>query len=203
MSQLTVQQRRSHQGFTLVELLVTMSVLAVMSAIALPSFQQFMAENRAQGKAVELAAALKTAQTEALRRNREVVFTLTSSVDPSSTLVGNTAGKSWASVTLPLASSSDASTPTVINVGGFTENAADVVLKASSASICFLPDGTIKANTATGVTTGNCTVNTSTGANVRVYTSKGDKVWQVIVSPMGRVSTCLGKEDGSGTFTCS
>lgn len=203
MSRLSVQRLRSRQGFTLVELLVTMSVLAVMSAIALPSFQQFMAENRAQGKAVELAAALKTAQTEALRRNREVVFTLTSSVDPSSTLAGNTAGKSWASVTLPLASSSDVSTPTVINVGGFTENAADVALKATSAGICFLPDGTIKANTATGITTGNCSVDASTGANVRVYASKGDKVWQVIVSPMGRVSTCLGKEDTSGTFTCS
>lgn len=203
MSRLTIKGFRSTQGFTLVELLVTMSVLAVMSAIALPSFQQFMAENRAQGKAVELAAALKTAQTEALRRNREVVFTLTSSVDPSSTLAGNTAGKSWASVTLPLANSSDASTPKVVNVGGFTENAADVALKASSAGICFLPDGTIKANTATGVTTGNCTVDASTGANVRVYASKGDKVWQVIVSPMGRVSTCLGKEDASGTFTCS
>lgn len=203
MSRLSVQRLRLRQGFTLVELLVTMSVLAVMSAIALPSFQQFMAENRAQGKAVELAAALKTAQTEALRRNREVVFTLTSSVDPSSTLAGNTAGKSWASVTLPLASSSDASTPTVINVGGFTENTADVALKASSAGICFLPDGTIKANTATGVTTGNCTVNTSTGANVRVYASKGEKVWQVIVSPKGRISTCSGKDDSSGTFTCS
>lgn len=203
MSRLSPNRPPIAEGFTLIELLVTMSVLAVMSAIALPSFQQFMAENRAQGKAVELAAALKTAQTEALRRNREVVFTLTSSVDPSSTLAGSTTGKSWASVTLPLANSSDASTPTVINVGGFTENAADVALKATSAGICFLPDGTIKANTATGVTTGNCSVDASTGANVRVYASKGEKVWQVIVSPMGRVSTCLGKEDASGTFTCS
>lgn len=203
MSRLGPQKCHPAEGFTLVELLVTMSVLAVMSAIALPSFQQFMAENRAQGKAVELAAALKTAQTEALRRNREVVFTLTSSVDPSNTLAGNTDGKSWASVTLPLANSSDASTPTVINVGGFTENAADVNLKATSAGICFLPDGTIKSNSATGVTTGNCNVDASTGANVRVYASKGEKVWQVIVSPMGRVSTCIGKEDASGTFTCS
>ena len=203
MSLLRAKRSPAIQGFTLVELLVTMSVLAVMAAIALPSFQQFMAENRAQGKAVELAAAIKTSQTEALRRNREVVFTLTSSVDPSSALAGDTAGKSWASVTLPLANSSDSSTPTVIGVGGFTENAADVALKATSAGICFLPDGTIKANTATGVTTGNCTVNASTGANVRVYASKGEKVWQVIVSPMGRISTCLGKEDTSGTFTCS
>ncbi|WP_312835750.1 GspH/FimT family pseudopilin [Comamonas sp.] len=202
MSELNPERPLRQRGFTLVELMVTMSVLAVMSAIALPSFQVFMAENRAQGKAVELAAALKTAQTEALRRNRQVVFTLTSSVDPSTTLAGNAQGKSWASAALPLANSSDSTTPTVINVGGFTENAADVALKASSAGICFLPDGTLKANTATGITTANCTVDSSTGANVRVYASKGNKVWQVIVTPMGRISTCLGKEDASGSFAC-
>ncbi len=203
MPHLSNLSRQTVRGFTLVELTVSLSVLAVMAAIALPSFQVFMAENRAQGKAVELAAALKTAQTEALRRNREIVFTLTSSVDPSSTLAGNAEGRSWATVVLPLASSSDASTPAVINVGGFTENAADVALKATSAGICFLPDGTLKANTATGITTANCTVDSSKGANVRLYASRGDKVWQVIISPMGRISTCSGKDDASGSFTCS
>lgn len=192
-----------HAGFTMVELMVTLAVMAVLAALALPSFQVFMAENRASGKTVELVAAVKTAQSEALRRSRQVLFTFTDSPMPSTALTGAVNGKSWATVVLPLADASSSVTPEVVNVGGYSEGTADVVVSASTTAMCFMPDGSIKANTATGVTGANCSVNASSGAQFLIQPSLGTKRWQVSVSPTGKVTSCLGTVGGSGVFTCS
>lgn len=197
----SLPQARS-RGFTLIELMVTVSVMAVLAAVAMPSFSTFMAENRAKSKAAQLAAAVQTAQFEASRRNREVLFTFTSSIKPSASLTGDSSGKSWASAALPLAGS-DSDKPEIISVGGFTENSADVAVTASSAGLCFLPDGSLKVNSATGVSGASCAVNSTNGANVKLYASRGGKVWRVSISPMGKISTCVGVEDSSGTFSCS
>lgn len=189
-------------GFTLVELMVTVTVMAVLSAIALPSFSTFMAENRAKAKATELTAAIQAAQFEASRRNRQVVFTLTSSIKPTSSLTGDVDGKSWASAALPL-TGGDSDKPEIIYVGGYSEGASDVKLSATSTSLCFLPNGSLKANTSTGITGASCSVDASTGANIRVYPSKGDKVWRVSISVTGKVSSCLGVDDSKSLFSCS
>lgn len=202
MPHLTCRSAARTYGFTLVELMVTLAVMAILSAVAMPSFSSFMAENRAKSKAANLTAAVQNAQFEAARRNREILFTLTSSIKPTTSLVGDASGRSWASVALPLAGSGSIG-PEVIGVGGFTENASDVRMVASSAGICFLPDGSIKANTSTGVTSANCALDATTGTRVRVYPSRGSQVWQVSVSPMGKITSCIGREDVSGTFTCS
>ncbi|MEN5180387.1 GspH/FimT family pseudopilin [Comamonas testosteroni] len=189
-------------GFTMVELMVTMAVMAVLAAIALPSFQIFMAENRASSKTMELVAAIKTAQSEALRRSRQVLFTFTDSSMPSTALVGAINGKSWATVVLPLADAPSSVTPEVVNVGGYSEGTADVVVDASTTAMCFMPDGSIKANTATGVSGANCSVNASSGAQFLIQPSRGTKRWQISVSPTGKVTSCLGAV-GGGVFTCS
>jgi prepilin-type N-terminal cleavage/methylation domain len=61
-------------GFTLVELLVTVAVLAVVLALAVPSFQGVINRNRVTTAANELASALQLARVEAVRRNRAVVL---------------------------------------------------------------------------------------------------------------------------------
>ncbi|WP_298187076.1 GspH/FimT family pseudopilin [uncultured Pseudomonas sp.] len=54
------------QGFTLVELMITMALLAIMAMIAVPSFTQFTINNRLQAKAEELKSFLQAARTEAV-----------------------------------------------------------------------------------------------------------------------------------------
>lgn len=194
-------------GFTMVELMVTLAVMAVLTAIALPSFQVFMAENRASGKTMELVSAVKTAQSEALRRSRQVLFTFTDSSMPSTSLTGAINGKSWATVVLPLADAPSSVTPEVVSVGGYSEGTGDVVVDASTTAMCFMPDGSIKANSATGVTGADCAVNTasspSPGAQFLVQPSRGTKRWQISVSPAGKITSCLGTVGGGGVFTCS
>ncbi len=59
--------RWSHGGFTLVELMVTLSVLAVLLGVGVPSFQATIRGNRITATANDLVAALQFARSEAVR----------------------------------------------------------------------------------------------------------------------------------------
>lgn len=60
-------------GFTLLELVITVAVLAIALAVAVPSFQGITNRNRLTSVANELVAAVQLARMEALRRNERVV----------------------------------------------------------------------------------------------------------------------------------
>ena len=57
-------------GFTLVELMIAIAVLAILLAIALPSFQQSLRSNRVATATNEMVASLALARSEALRNKR-------------------------------------------------------------------------------------------------------------------------------------
>lgn len=61
--------RRS--GFTLIELMVALAVLAILATIGIPSFQNLIAENRLSGAANDLQLAFQIARNTAVTRNYE------------------------------------------------------------------------------------------------------------------------------------
>jgi len=65
---------RRDKGFSLMELMVTISVLAIILAVAVPSFSGVIGNSKLRGQVSELQAALNYARTEAIRQNRNVVF---------------------------------------------------------------------------------------------------------------------------------
>ena len=63
---------RVQQGFTLIELMVTVAVLGIVIGFAVPGFQSVVNGNRLAGAANELIATMQVARMEAIRRNRRV-----------------------------------------------------------------------------------------------------------------------------------
>ena len=76
---MTAQHRpnpaRPPHGLTVIEMMVTVMVLAVILALAVPSLRDFMARQRVKAVNAELVTDLQFARTEAVARNREVYVT--------------------------------------------------------------------------------------------------------------------------------
>lgn len=66
------------QGFTLIELVVTMVVLVAVSSIAIPSFQTAIGNSQIRTVAESVRSGLQQTRAEAIKRNSKVKFTLQS-----------------------------------------------------------------------------------------------------------------------------
>lgn len=67
-------------GFTLLELMITLSVASLLVVAATPTFRETIQENRLRAAAMNLESALNLARMEAMRRN--VSVTVCSVADP-------------------------------------------------------------------------------------------------------------------------
>ena len=66
------ERRRRSAGFTLLELMTTLSVVGIVLAVGVPSYLSVVRNNRAATNANELVAALTIARSEAVRRGDRV-----------------------------------------------------------------------------------------------------------------------------------
>lgn len=74
-----------HRGFTLVELMVVVVIVAVIMVIAVPGFSTLMERTRLKAYANEFVSSVYLARSEAIKRNADV--TLCTSNDPNALCV--------------------------------------------------------------------------------------------------------------------
>lgn len=70
----SVDTARPGHGVTLVELMVTLAVMAILATVAGPSFFNMIATNRMANQTNELVAALNAAKSEAIRRAQPITL---------------------------------------------------------------------------------------------------------------------------------
>lgn len=72
-----MQKNKKQQGVTLIELVVAVAVLAIMVAVAVPSYQQMVAKSAIRSVSQDLRSALSEARAEALGQRKAITLTST------------------------------------------------------------------------------------------------------------------------------
>lgn len=67
--------KRTDEGFTLTELMITILILGLVAALALPTYGRFVQDWKLSGEADQFASALRSARSSAVLKNIDAVFT--------------------------------------------------------------------------------------------------------------------------------
>lgn len=174
-----------HAGFTLIELMVTIALLSILAALAMPSFSTWVQNSRVRTVSDALQNGLRLAQAEALRRSRQTVFSLTNDASPQTALTAAANGRYWSINSVPI-------TGQATDIAAFVESGVlgsegSNVNIVGPASICFSSLGRLTVNPSPGVAGAACTVGTPT---YDISSTTSDRALRVTVSVGGQVRMC-------------
>lgn len=110
----TGPMRRKARGFSLIELLVTMMVAAVLIGIAIPNFRVLILNNRLTTAANDVIAAVNVARMEAIKRNSSAQFCSNNADNNGTGTLGAACGTNAGAV---IATASSAGVATASSVG--------------------------------------------------------------------------------------
>lgn len=185
-----LKARSGASGFTLVEVIVTLMIFALLFAAAVPSMNRWISNVKVRTVADTLQNGVRLAQAESLRRSRQVVFSLTNSTSPQTSLTAAANGSNWSVNTIP--SMTDGSETAAFVESGVLAATAPGVTITGPAAICFNSVGRLVANAATGVAGASCSLPTNAPPvqSYRVSLPSADRPLQVNVALGGQVHLC-------------
>lgn len=181
-------------GFTLIELMVTIALLALLMFLAVPAFGAWISDARVRNVAEGLQTALRQAQATAIARNRTTVFALTGASPALNAVPANNASN-WYTQILPLSGSDESSSTATNYVQGSNVATQNGVSISGPALVCFSALGkqlSLSAS-ATGLSTACTAPGDDTGAPTTGYTlsrTNAQRKLKVLVYLGGRVLMC-------------
>lgn len=175
-------------GVTLIELMISLGVLAIIATVALPSYTSFMDRYRLEGAIQELYSDLQFARSESVKCNRKV-------------RVAFTTGSTWSYTISRIGSctTSDSTTPTDLKTVGVAS------FPATQISSTTLTSNTLFFDSRFGNVEHGSTSGTVLSSEVQVNFQSGQgKQARVLVNPIGRVRYCSpsGTTNLIGVPTC-
>lgn len=158
--------RSGAAGFTLVELMIALAVLAILMMIAAPSFEMVRNSSRLAAQANELVSAIQLARSEAVRRGQRVVMCRSENGNACAGAGGNWAG--WLVFADANGNGSVDAGEELLRVGDVR---APVTVAATDGSIVFRPDGFAReGNLLAAATIAVCVATTRPADNRRLVT---------------------------------
>ncbi|MCV2365473.1 GspH/FimT family pseudopilin [Paucibacter sp. DJ1R-11] len=190
-------RRAARRGFTLVELVVSLALLAIFMAVAAPNFSDWLANTRIRTAASAIANGLQLAKAEAVSRNTLVRFQLTSSLTNSCAIA--TTGTNWVvnminantvadSVAGQCAAAfSDSVAPRILHSRPAGDGSTGVQVNASVASLVFNGVGRLNPVPAADVT-----INVSPPSASGSCVSAGGDITclRILISTAGQIRLC-------------
>jgi prepilin-type N-terminal cleavage/methylation domain-containing protein len=138
-------KRRSQAGFTLIEMMVVVSIIAIATAIAVPSMRATLAEQRASQAAVTIVRMGRQARNAALGSGRAQLIRISVAANSVTLVPGNVSGcnqNDWAAIpTVEAALNLD--TDQYYNRGDETIELAAAA--NAEMEICYQPNGVVMA----------------------------------------------------------
>ena len=197
---IALQGRCAAGGFTLIELIVTMSVIGLLAGLGLPSMTAWIRNSQVRTVADALQNGLRTAQTEAVRRNQPVVISFTNDTNPELNPVAVAGGKNWSLQTVPSAFAENGTTPVFVRSGALADVASGVSIGGSMpTAVCFDSNGRLVANAAP--TSSAFAVCAATPATFDIAQTNSDRPLRVTVAVGGQVRMCDPKRPALSTLS--
>ncbi len=184
-------------GFTLIELIVVVTIVAMMAAFAMPAYKTWIANAKVRALAETTVANLRQAQSEAFKRYRRVVYYRSDATICTGTPAYNANGSYWVIKTIPLVAGDGTA---VAQCGALTDGTSNFAI-GNSGPLCFGTNGRpVAVDTgATGTGIGvACTVPGNNGSityTLDLKNSAGtqtisDRQLAIVVNPAGGVRMC-------------
>ena len=181
----TVARAAAARGFTLIELMVTITLLGILISLSLPSFTTWIRNSQVRTVSEALQTGLRTAQAEAVRRNRQVVMSFTNDANPTLNPITVANGKNWSIQTVASPFINNNVTE-FVRAGLLTDVASGVSITGAPKAICFNADGRLMAPTGSAATA-DCA---GTPAAFQVSQTASDRPLNVTVAVGGQVRMC-------------
>jgi type IV fimbrial biogenesis protein FimT len=146
MKTLMLPHRAAARGFTLLELMVTLTVVAILGVIAIPNFRTFMLNERRDSLVDSLTASLQYARNQALNLNEKTTLC---AGQPGNSCTGGAWTGGWEVVQAPAGATSVVLNSHVIQVAS---TAPTVRALASSTAFAFAGNGLVTFTPAANTT---------------------------------------------------
>jgi type IV fimbrial biogenesis protein FimT len=188
--------RCAARGFTLIELIVTITLTGILVALSLPSFTAWIRNSQVRTTAEAVQSALRTGLAEAVRRNRLVVLSFTNSA-PVLDATAAAGGKNWSLQAVPQFGESTESAASAVEKrfigGGTLSDVGSAVVIADHAgagisAVCFNSSGRVTVPTvAIGITGATCS---PAPVAFDITQNNADRPLRVILQVGGQLRMC-------------
>jgi type IV fimbrial biogenesis protein FimT len=182
--------RRLAGGFSIIELMVVVTLISFLAVLAVPAFGKWTADAHVRAAAESLTNAIRLSQSMAIAKGRTSMFALTAANPPAYNSTPSGTGSNWFAELNPL-TGSDETSATLGLILKSTEGTQHGVSVSGPALICFSSlgrqAGLSSANLGTSCTMGADDTHPTT---YTVSKTNATRSFNVLVYLGGRVRMC-------------